>query len=483
MYTKTSDIKEHFALGKPLTVSVNLMTKKNIEIVERLLEIFLSVNGMKDSFSYMSYCIRELAGNAERANVKRLYFKRKKLDIKKESDYRKGMEKFKTEALSDFSFIQEEYGEELLRENLSVKIRFSISNGNLCFEIMNGCEMMFDEYKRIHDRITRSCMYTSFENALEQSESAGLGLIIVMLMLKKLGGNDESLLVDTSDKGTIFRMKLRVGRELNLEVITEEAAACIENLPPLGKSVGYILEELSKKEIDLLSVARRIKEDVKLSIGVLRLVNSAAFSLRSQCSRVEEAVRFLGVNGVRNMIYTLGAIQAINKADKKKEDLWNHSYKTAFYARSLAKIFYVSERDTIEDAYIAGLLHDIGHIVFEVMKGDFYRALRAVSKRKNLSEKLLLKLALGVGEAEIGSCVLEKWNFPPVIVEAVRFHDAPTKAVNPEGAKLCHLVSLALCMEKTSSLPPVELLNFFSIKNTEKFREIASEIESEFMGN
>lgn len=482
MRTKASDIEKHFAEGKSLTLTFTLFNERSLDILEKVLSIFLQVNGMEGAFSYMSYCLRELTGNAERANVKRLYFKKKGLNINREADYKKGMERFKREAISNFAAMEAEYTSSLLSENLNVKVSFSVSAGELCFEITNGSAMTYDEYKRIHDRITRSCMYSSFESVLEQSEGAGLGLIIVMLMLKKFGGNDESLTVETDENSTVFRMKLKRSGAGNLEVITSEAAACIENLPPLSESVSSILSELSREEIDLGALARRIKEDVQLSLEVLRLVNSAAFSLRSPCSRVEEAVRFLGTEGVRNMIYALGAIEAINKADKKKRDLWYKSYKTAFYARSLARIFYISERDTIEDAYIAGLLHDIGRIVFEVMQSDFYSALRAVSKKKQLSEKLLLTLALGAGKAEIGACVLEKWRFPPKIVEAVRYHSSPAKAENTEAAKLCHLVSLSFFLDKADSLspPPRELLEFFSITNEEKFKEIAEEIVSDF---
>src|SRR5690606_25413945 len=125
--------------------------------------------------------------NANKANTKRVFFMEKGLDIENDLDYRDGMESFKIETLDNIEY----YFEKQKDAGLYIKVTFHASQGALNISIRNNVRISRKEQMRVYDRIARSRGFNSLEEAmsavLDSSEGAGLGLVILVLMLKKLG--------------------------------------------------------------------------------------------------------------------------------------------------------------------------------------------------------------------------------------------------------------------------------------------------------
>ena len=176
-------------------IALNILTytlPHDIEVyMEEVLDVFLAELGQKKLKDYIVYCLRELAVNAKKANTKRVYFDSRGLDINDSDQYEEGMTAFKQDTMDNIAW----YLQKQKEKGYYIKIIFQAKGPNIILEVRNNVEINKKEYLRIHDKLARSRKYTSLEEALQQvldpSEGAGLGLVILVLMLKKIGLDED----------------------------------------------------------------------------------------------------------------------------------------------------------------------------------------------------------------------------------------------------------------------------------------------------
>ena len=130
--------------------------------------------------------------NAIKANVKRLYFKLNNLSINRKEEYRKGMDSFKNDVYGSATDIFSK----LKDVNLLVRIIFEYYPEHLQIKIINNSPIIPEEYNKIKSRINKAFSYTdiseAFDNVMDDSEGAGLGLIMALMLLKNAGFPKES---------------------------------------------------------------------------------------------------------------------------------------------------------------------------------------------------------------------------------------------------------------------------------------------------
>lgn len=186
----------------------NTMTRKTEENFQRVLIIFLTECDQTHLFNCLSYCTLELLANANKANAKRLYFKEQNLNIKNEQDYSSGMANFKAALSGNKIHYMEELETSLLHINLSLS-----NEGIICVKVTNNTQITPFEYERILDKISRAKQYDSMEEAIkcvDQTEGSGLGLIIIVLMLKELGLDETHLKFDISKNETVASIEIPI---------------------------------------------------------------------------------------------------------------------------------------------------------------------------------------------------------------------------------------------------------------------------------
>lgn len=473
--------------GIPLSLTTYTLPHEMEVYMNDILRVFLEELNQNQMIEYLSYCLSELITNAKKANTKRVYFKVKKLDITNQADYELGMKTFKTDTLDDINYylgLQKKGG-------LYVRLILQFRNNKIKIEVRNNSELTVFEYKRIHDKLARAQQYTSVEQALEQvidnAEGAGLGLIIMLLMLEKIGMTEENFQVLCENGETITRIILPLSKKTLDEInyISDEFVKVIEELPQFPENISAINRLLSDPDSKMSDIAMQISNDVALSAELLKMVNSAAFALASPCSSIYDAVKLVGLRGIKNLLFSIGAVQSFAKTGGDKEDLWTHAYMVAFYSYNMARNFFHGHRNVVEDAYVCGLLHDMGKIIFETSHPDFINGVRKMSAEKNISADIFEKLLAGVNHAEIGARVAENWNFPDVIVNSIRYHHAPDSA--PEDVKkLVYVVYLADLMthyqkdEITFYQIDVEVLKEFKLTNEGQFKKISDQLLDAF---
>ena len=195
------------------------------------------------------------------------------------------------------------------------------------------------------------------------------------------------------------------------------ARKSLPTIPPVLTGIIALIDDDragAKKLVEL------IERDQALTARLLRLANSAFFGQARKVSTIPRAVLLLGFSTVRNLALGVKVWDTLGTGVSRKEleALWTHSVQVAALARVIAR-----QRRQVnpDEAFTTGLLHDVGQLVLALRFKELYWD----TVRKATSTEHLVGLeqsSVGVDHAEVGSWLLEAWNLPAVMVEAVRRH-------------------------------------------------------------
>jgi putative nucleotidyltransferase with HDIG domain len=207
--------------------------------------------------------------------------------------------------------------------------------------------------------------------------------------------------------------------------LSQKLATAVDRMPAFPKSVQKILELTRDVNCSAKDLIQIIDKDPVVTVKVLRVVNSAYYSLPKQITSINHAVVYLGFNTIKNLalsIAAIGILPAHNAAGFDGQQYLIHSLSTAGIAKQLA--LRVGGADPM-DCFICGLLHDFGKVVFaQFMPQEFRKALEA-SQWNETSLHLALREVIGADHDVVGAMLLEKWRFPVDLIETLRHQYGP----------------------------------------------------------
>jgi HD-like signal output (HDOD) protein len=176
-------------------------------------------------------------------------------------------------------------------------------------------------------------------------------------------------------------------------------------------------------------ISEIIRRDPSLTSRLLRLVNSVYYGLTTPVNSIEEAVFYLGIRQIRQLMTVTPIIEDFQKLSGKCDfpwrEFWQHCIGTAILTR---EIYSSVESPTDESDYVAGLVHDMGKIV---MAYSFPVHFAEIHRQAQPGERELIELEneiLGIDHAELGALYLERHHLPELMVKSARFHHQPEKA-------------------------------------------------------
>jgi putative nucleotidyltransferase with HDIG domain len=472
-------------------VALNILSytlPHDIEVyMEEVLDIFLGELGQKKLKDYLVYCLRELAVNAKKANTKRVYFESRGLDINDSEQYEEGMSAFKQDTMDNISW----YLQKQKEKGYYIKIIFQAKGPNIVLEVRNNVEINKKEYVRIHDKLARSRKYTSLEEALQQvldpSEGAGLGLVILVLMLKKIGLDEDCFDIWAESGETVARITVPVAaaRVEAVSTLTDQIVNSITSLPQFPESIVQIQRLIANPDSQIVEIARYISTDPAMTADLLKLVNSAAYMMAKKVDNIVDAVKLVGLRGIKNLLYSYGTLKILDDGAADKKKLWDHCYRTAYYAYNLAKNFKANIKGLLDDAYVGGMLHDMGKIIFSSVHPDLLDKIRSFCHEKDIPSDTFEGIAGGMNHAEIGARIAEKWNFPESLVAAIRYHHEPSLE-SGEFRDVVHVVYLAnvFCEYESGDLSYEQIepsvLQDYAFTNEKHFKTVVEKMSEGF---
>lgn len=209
--------------------------------------------------------------------------------------------------------------------------------------------------------------------------------------------------------------------------------ARIDDLPPLPAVAARVMSMSEDDRTSAMDLAQVLATDQALTAKLIRISNSAYYGFARRTSTVREAVVMLGFKQVRQVAVGASLMNAF--AGRKSEafdiDLfWGHSVAVAVAAEALAKKSFAVKP---EDAFTAGILHDIGRLVLrQVMPAEFNEAV-VMARGGGISLGEAELLTTGYAHDEIGRALGETWKFPGHLVEAVQCHHDDTLTPANDG--------------------------------------------------
>ena len=223
-------------------------------------------------------------------------------------------------------------------------------------------------------------------------------------------------------------------------------------LPQAGLKLMRLMEDPDGNAHDVVKV---VETDPTLSAKLLRICNSAAFGVRQRVNSVEQAVFVRGFAEVQRLAVALSFGGVMSKPldgyGIDGETFWMHSLRVALGAESLARSAAQFKNDC-SAAYTAGLLHDIGKLVLSsALNKELSSAIHDMIDSDQCTRLQAEKCVLGVDHAEVGASLLEKWQLPACLVEAVRHHHRPVCKPEP---MLSAFVHIANCMAHQPDAAP-----------------------------
>jgi putative nucleotidyltransferase with HDIG domain len=210
-------------------------------------------------------------------------------------------------------------------------------------------------------------------------------------------------------------------------VITEKVATIIDNieefstLPTVYASLADVLADPRSTAQD---VSNTIACDQASTSKVLKIVNSPFYGFPGQIDSLSRAVVILGYNEIFNLILTSYLMDFFSKknplGDFRPVDFWGHSIGVGIATKYLGQVLGITDQ---ENFFIAGVLHDIGKLVFfEFAEDQFSRALE-LSQKNCQTLREAEEAIFGLDHAQTGALVGDRWGLPRSIVEVIRFHE------------------------------------------------------------
>ncbi len=208
----------------------------------------------------------------------------------------------------------------------------------------------------------------------------------------------------------------------------------LTDMPSLPTVVAQLTRLIANPRTTAAEINTVLSSDPALVARILKLVNSSFYGFSRRITTITNAVVILGFNQVRNLALSAFIFDSFatgpGSASFEMKAFWRHCIGSAFLAAQLARHL---DTKLEEDAFICGLLHDLGKFVMvQRVPEHLSMVMREVEARDVLFYEAEAQV-LGYNHALLGAMVMERWNLPVNMVDVVRHHHDPLGA--PEGAR------------------------------------------------
>ena len=223
----------------------------------------------------------------------------------------------------------------------------------------------------------------------------------------------------------------------------DEIIAKTSSVPALPAAVAEAITLLEDPETPIKVIARAIENDPGLTANVLKRANSSFMGMARKVSSVQQAIVRLGVAEIIKMAIRDSMAPIMQGSAQgyqlRPGELWEHAVAVAVATEQVALLRNIKPPP---EAHTAGLLADVGKLVLGQFVELEIEPIRQLAFEEQLSFEEAERQALGIDHAEVGALLLDQWNLPSSIVEAVRWHHEP-RHVSPAHALLVDLVHTA----------------------------------------
>lgn len=214
-----------------------------------------------------------------------------------------------------------------------------------------------------------------------------------------------------------------------------------ERLPSFPAIAARVIEMCGDEKVSVRELGEVLSHDTAISTKILRTINSSFYGLRSRVTTVERATAMLGINAVKMLALGFSLVPQLKGMGGDDFDptvIWKRSLYAAVGAHTIAREV---KFEHYEEAFIAGLLQDLGVIVMlQALRAEYVKVIEGVIEAHG-KLRMTEAEAFDLDHAQVGQALAEKWILPPILVAAIGKHEVPDEAI-PEYQPLVRSVML-----------------------------------------
>lgn len=226
----------------------------------------------------------------------------------------------------------------------------------------------------------------------------------------------------------------------------EQVARRVHSLPTLPSIIAELSRRMDDPKTSSEDLAQVIAQDQTISSKVLKLVNSPFYGFPGRIHTISQGIVILGFNAIKNLVLSTSVFEAFRGASSgdlfRTRDLWIHCASVAATARMLAAENALGDP---EEAFVAGLLHDIGKLLFWTTEPQAFEAClrKSITSRIPLSQ--VERAVFGCTDADLGAALAESWRFPDSLRDAILWRETPRGAGPRRGLAAAVHCANVLC--------------------------------------
>jgi HD-like signal output (HDOD) protein len=427
-FINVKDIQDSdFDQINPFFIKFFYLNDEVLNLIKEALFIFLNHIDRLELKETLYNVIREILSNSIKANLKRSYFFFKGKNINDADDYKMLMKNF-DESIKVFN---KKFPERMKKEKRYVMLRLFYDGHNINIDVKNNSAIIDEEMKEVEIRVKKAKDFISmsdlFDAHFNDKEGPGLGIGMLIYLLKNEGIDEDSFTIKTDGESTYTQIKipLIIDREQSGFKIAESMVREVDELPTFDENVRYIQNLILNPNSTIDEIALAVQNDISITSNLLKLVNSAAFALNSRIDNVSRAIQIIGLKELNSMLYSIGTKRIMEGRYEAFEEIWETSKECSFICRLLANKKRFSKEIT-NNMVIAGLLHDVGRVIILTMEKETLKSVVRFAGLRNESPDITLEeAAIGISHTDIGSMIAQKWNFPENIQKSINYHHNP----------------------------------------------------------
>ena len=224
-----------------------------------------------------------------------------------------------------------------------------------------------------------------------------------------------------------------------------EKLESIRNIPTLPVVLEKLKREMVNPHCDAARIARIIEDDPSMMARILKVVNSPLYAGHERIETLPLAISRMGLNAISNIALSTSVFSTFGPAWQKdfdRKEFWRHSICTGI----AVNVIYERRRNHLAGRYeknelhLAGLLHDIGKIVFEQYFHDEFVSSVLFCKQRSIPLFQMELECIGADHAQVGAWLGARWRLSEKLIETIRWHHEPTNAKEEyqELIMMCH---------------------------------------------
>lgn len=243
-------------------------------------------------------------------------------------------------------------------------------------------------------------------------------------------------------------LKSVINRSLDLQSVLSDPGlknviSQIGVLPAMPSVYSELQSVMITPEVSIAEVAEIIERDMSISVKVLHLINSAFFGLFSKVDSIQRAVKLLGLDVISSIVLGLELFSNVKLPPKTVsiDELWSHSMSVGSMAKRLAENEGL-EKQSIDSAYLSGILHDLGKLVLATCASDQFKEVTRLVDEEDTTFAQAEEKVFNTTHSHVGAYLLGLWGFNTAIMESVCFHHC-SRPKTPEKFTAAQAVYIA----------------------------------------